>query len=101
MATLAVAQTILSQLGGKKFLVMTGAKSLYGGPDMLQFSLPASLTTGHINKCRISLNALDLYDIECWRIVKFEIKAQVRENNIYAEDLQRIFTAMTGLDTHL
>ena len=37
-----VAETILAQLGGRKFQVMTGAKYFLGGADYLQFKLPSN-----------------------------------------------------------
>ena len=41
MATdLTVANTILQQLGGNKFRVMTGAKNFVGSNDALTFRLP-------------------------------------------------------------
>jgi hypothetical protein len=96
-----VAQTILQQLGGRRFLAMTGASDLVGDTDYLMFSLPRNMTRGRFSKCRITLNALDLYDIELFRIVKCEIKTQASSTDVYVEDLQRVFTSMTGLDTHL
>lgn len=54
-----VAQTILSQLGGKRFIAMTGADKLGAGPDYLQFKLPMNITKGGINKIKITLDWTD------------------------------------------
>jgi len=58
-----IAQTILAQLGGKRFLAMTGAKNLLAGEDYLAMSLPGSLTKGRVNKIRIRLAADDTYTL--------------------------------------
>lgn len=44
-----VANEILRQLGGDRFVIMTGAKMILGGSDFLQFGMPRALTprTGH------------------------------------------------------
>ena len=43
MADLKVANTILAQLGGLRFIVMTGARDFIGGDYHLIFSLPAGI----------------------------------------------------------
>ena len=90
---------ILEQLGGNRFRAMTGARDFVwdGVAQRLTFRLPWPT----INMVRVTLNAKDLYDVEfChYRALKLTVKA--RATDVYAEDLQRIFTANTGLDTHL
>lgn len=97
----AVAQTILAQLGGRRFVLMTGAKNLLGAASSLSFRLPANFASDGINYVRVTLNGLDTYDVEFLRLhgVKSAVKAY--EAGIYAEDLRRVFTRVTGLDTSL
>jgi hypothetical protein len=97
-----VAQTILQQLGGNKFIAMTGAKSFVGGTDRLMFSLPANFAKGGINKVRITVTPADLYNVEFMKIRGVQsVKVIAEVDGVYAEDLRRIFTSETGLDTHL
>lgn len=95
-----IANTILAQLGGSRFIIMTGAKNLIflnekrGG---LQFSLKAK----KINKVRIILNDNDLYDIEFgfYASRKFTYSVVKSVENIGAEQLVNIFEETTGLFT--
>jgi hypothetical protein len=97
----AVAQTILQQLGGNRFVTMTGAKNLMGDDRMLQFSIPGNLTRDKSNKVRITLNDCDLYTIETFRVRGIDCKTCSSETGIYFDSLQSMFTSITGLDTHL
>lgn len=96
---LSVAQTILAQLGGREFQMMTGAKDLVGDDKSLAMRLPRNSTKA--NKLRITLNGNDCYDLEFFRIRKFEATTIKSIENVYAEDLRKIFTQETGYDTHL
>lgn len=94
------ATTILSQLGGNKFLAMTGAKNLLNGGDYLQFDLPRG-TKNKASKCRITLNAADLYSVEFFKIRKYEVINISKSENVYNDQLTTIFTNETGLYTKL
>ena len=94
-----VAHTILSQLGGMKFVRMTGAKNIIDGGKYLSFKLPKA--KDGINFVRITLRASDTYDVEFGRsqTLKYDVKKKL--TNIYADQLQDIFTKYTGLYTKL
>lgn len=103
----AIADAILKQLGGGKFIAMTGARDFVYGPDFLQFRFP---THRRVNSLKIILEPTDLYRLEFYRITKPRLTAKdfsggaqlVAEfDGIYADQLQPIFTRVTGLDTHL
>lgn len=96
-----VAATILDQLGARKFLVMTGARDLVATAQGLQFKLPANFAKGGVNMIRVELNAMDTYDVIAGRWSRLDFKERARESMIYCEDLQRAFTRLTGLDTHI
>lgn len=96
-----VAATIFDQLGARRFLVMTGARDMVTTPQGLQFKLPANFASGGVNMIRVELNAMGTYDVIAGRWARFEFKEKGREEGIYCEDLQRAFTRLTGLDTHL
>jgi len=89
--------TILSQLGGSRFLAMTGAKNFVCG-DGLNFSIPRH---NGINKVIIKLNWRDTYDLEFYYIRGISAKLIAEDKDIYAENLRETFTARTGLDCTL
>jgi hypothetical protein len=99
MSNLTVANTILEQLGGGRFIAMTGAKSFVGGEDSLHFSIPKS--KDGINKVRIILAPSDTYRMEFYKARGIECALIGEMEMVYAEDLRRIFTSHTGLHTNL
>jgi len=104
MADLQVANTILAQLGGRRFIAMTGARDFIGGDNFITFGLPAGFAKDGINKIRITLDWTDTYIFEALKVSRGpEPKSDTIEklNYVYAEDLREIFTRITGLDTHL
>ena len=98
---MSIAQTILDQLGGQRFALMTGARSFCSGERSLTFRLPANMTRHRGSGMRIELNAHDLYDIQLFKIVKLTPKNVDERNMVHVEDLRSVFTDMTGLDTSL
>lgn len=99
-----VAQTILHQLGGNKFRVMTGANGFVYGSDEnpnIQFYFKGSKVANH---CTIHLMPSDTYKVVfLW--IPYSATKPLKEvrviDDVYAEDLQRIFTEITGLYTSL
>ena len=99
-----ISGTILKQLGANRFIAMTGAKNLLGLSSGLSFKLPGrGQAKDNITYVRIKLNGNDLYDIEFAKLNKWgEITKVVKTlEDVYAEDLQRLFTEVTGLRTRL
>lgn len=94
-----IAPTILAQLGGGRFLAMTGAKGLLGLPNGLAFQIGRNATRA--NRVRVTLDASDTYTITTSRYAKLNVTPVAKLEGVYAEDLQRAFTDLTGLDTHL
>jgi ribonucleotide monophosphatase NagD (HAD superfamily) len=97
-----VAKTILAQLGGNKFVLMTGAKQLIDLGNGLQFKLPSTreFVRQGINCVRVVLEASDTYTVEFFKIGK-AVKTIATHSDVYAENLAQIFRAETGLDTSL
>lgn len=90
-----VAKTILEQLGGNRFLALTGSHSLVGGNNFLQMKLRRNATRA--NSLKITLNSMDTYDVvfatvsvRGWKVLK-EIKG------VYCDQLMDIFEEVTGL----
>jgi len=102
MSDMIVAKTILSQMGGNRLAVMTGAKNFAGTENSLSFRFPNRRGP---NFCRVTLTAMDDYTVEFIRIRKRkgipEMKTTAKYEGIYADQLQDIFTEATGLATHL
>ena len=95
-----VAQTILKQLGGNKFRMMTGAKNFGGTEDSL--SMRIGRNSSNSNYLKITLNMMDTYDMKFCKLTrKFEEKSVTEYNNIYNDMLTDQFTAHTGMYTKL
>lgn len=91
-----IAETILAQLGGRKFIVMTGARDFVGSPDALSFKLPRP---SPFNAVRITLTSLDLYTVTFYKGKMFKPVKEVA--GVYADQLRSVFTSATGLETSL
>jgi len=95
-----VAETILSQLGGNKFRVMTGAKNFLDHGDAL--SMKIGRNSSNSNYLKVSLNSMDLYDVHFSKVTrKFEEKSVKEYNDVYADSLVEIFESHTGMHTRL
>lgn len=98
-----VAATILEQLGGSRFIAMTGAKHFLGGVRTLSFRLPRNFARRGINHVRITLDSDDTYSVFFGRVrvsgARYDIISQ--HDKVYADGLQRLFRDATGLDTSL
>jgi hypothetical protein len=95
-----VAQTILAQLGGNMFAMMTGAKGFVAGPDHLFFAVGRN--AHGVNRVRVTLAADDTYTVEFYKMYKLELKPTVPAvTGVYADNLRQVFKQYTGLDTSL
>lgn len=93
-----IAHTIFQQLGGRRFLAMTGARNLVDCGNSLMFHIP---TTKKINHVKIILTEDDLYTMRFWRIHKFDYQLIEEVNGVYCDQLREVFTEVTGLYTNL
>jgi hypothetical protein len=93
------AETILSQLGGNRFIAMTGAKHLSSTPNSLNMALPQN--PGRIQWVRIILDENDTYIVEFIRMVKRVPTTVTRVTDVYVDNLQEVFTRNTGFYTSL
>lgn len=106
-----VPKTILEQLGGNKFIAMTGAKDFVGDGDTLRMSIPRNGSKA--NRLYITLNDNDLYDMRFFRRSGGTLSKKtwtftpIVENNervyrdIYADQMCEIFERHTGMRTRL
>jgi hypothetical protein len=99
MSKMTCATTIRDQIGHKA-LFMLGADKLVGDEKSLTFSIKGCRT---VNKIRITLTPLDLYDVEFLKVVMptrfrdFSIETVALETGVYAEMLHAIIEKNTGL----
>lgn len=99
-----VACTILQQLGGRVFLAFTGSHTLISYPNGCAMYLRKNI--GKVNRLKITLNGKDLYDVKFfyfranYKSDKGYSESNVQEfNDIYFDQLQALFTQVTGLLT--
>lgn len=93
-----VANTILAQLGGNRFLAMTGARNLVGGANALSFDLPHGFAKNKANKVRVTLTPVDEYRVEFFKLYRLDLTTVGEVDGVQAEDLRQVFTTATGLD---
>jgi len=100
MSNLIVAETILKQLGGNKFRMMTGAKNLGGTENSL--SMRIGRNSSNSNYLKITLNSMDTYDVKFSKLTrKFEEKSITEYNGVYNDSLVEVFERHTGMYTKL
>jgi len=95
-----IAQEILKQIGGNKFIAMTGAKHLVAHKHALSFRFKMCKLA---NCCKITLNSLDLYDMEFskFKPSTLELKPVKSFHGLYYDMLEKTFSEFTGLNTRL
>ena len=106
-----IADIILEQLGGNKFLAMTGANHLVSDGNTLRMNLPKNASKA--NRLWITLDADDTYTMNFFKFTAGRLnkktfawtedkKVDVKEiKGVYCDMLQDIFTSVTGMYTHL
>ena len=93
------AAEILKQIGGNKFIAMTGAKGFTFSNKYMSFKIGRN--SKGINFVRIGHNAKDLYDMEFGFVSVKGIKVKKKVKDVYADMLGTIFTKYTGMYTSL
>lgn len=100
-----IANTILQQLGGHGFTVMTGSRNYINLGNGLQMSLARNKTSA--NRLKIILDEdTDTYTMYFYRqtLTKYadiKVKEIAKYEGVYFDMLQQIFTDVTGLYTRL
>jgi hypothetical protein len=101
-----VANEILRQLGGNRFRAMTGARNFIAdkeGRGALFFQIPRA--KNGVNRVRVVLTPADEYDVTFTSVLKrkhnYTTNVVEAIQGIYADQLQEVFTRVTGLDTKL
>ena len=99
--TTTVARTILQQLGGNRFIAMTGAHTLTDHGEALSFRIPERTTRDHINYVKIELLPIDEYELTFGRIHNRNYVVVTTIDFVPVENLRETFTRFTGLETQL
>ena len=107
---MSVPEIIISQLGGNKFIVMTGSKDFIGFDKTLKMSLAKNISKA--NRLSITLDGDDTYSMRFYRITHGHVNRRTgawidekivdiqRYSGVYCDQLQEAFTRVTGLYTH-
>jgi hypothetical protein len=99
-----VIDTMIEQLGGNKFFIMTGSKPQYKdiSTDSPLIALKLTRNKSKANYLTIQyMRGLDLYTMEFIKMTKTERKIVSTYENIYSDQLTEIFESETGLRTSL
>jgi prephenate dehydratase len=96
------AAEILKQLGGGRFIAMTGAKQFVAldKPGMV-FKLPSNFASQGINMIKIVLDPSDTYSLYFYKSRGASLKELEVRQMVYCDQLQAVFTEVTGLHTSL
>jgi hypothetical protein len=93
------ASELLKQLGGNKFISMTGAKDLsFSG---LGLTMQIGKNSKGVTHVRFQLSSKDLYDITFYSIRGSNVKTKSKEKGVYVDQLGKIFKKNTGLNVRL
>lgn len=108
---MSIANTILNQLGGNKFIAMTGTKNFVSDGNTLRMTLPKNMSKA--NRLYITLDADDTYTVyffkftagrlnkKTWVFTDDKVTDIYKESCIYCDQLRDIFTHVTGMYTSL
>lgn len=90
-----IADTILSQLGGSRFIAMTGTKNLLDHGDALSGKLGRGASNG-ITHFKVKLDPSDTYTVTFHRVRGVKVTEKGEHSGVYAEDLRRLIESETG-----
>jgi len=101
-----IAQTIMNQLGGRKFVAMTGAKDHVALESGVRFKIGRNATS--CNTVSIEYDASrDLYNMVFEKVSiskkTFDVSRKLikRVDGVFCDQMQAIFTEVTGMYTSL
>lgn len=97
---MSIPQTIIEQLGGNKFVAMTGAKNFGTSGNNLSFKIGRN--AGKVTHVKISYSdAIDLYDVDFLNIRGTDYKTIARREMVYAGQLANLFESVTKMRVSL
>ena len=93
------AAIILKQIGGNRFIAMTGAKGFAFSDKYMSFKIGRN--SKGINFVRIGHNAMDTYDMEFGFVSVKGLKVKKKVKGVYADMLGTMFKKYTGMNVSL
>ena len=94
-------QQLLQQLGGNRFIAMTGAKNLAIDKPKNELHMKIGRNAKGVSHVRIRLSSMDLYDMEFLQVRAGKIKIKSKEKGVYADQLGKMFKKNTGMNVRL
>ena len=95
------AKELLNQLGGMKFITMTGAKNFATDKSKKEMHMKIGRNSKGISHIRIRLTSMDLYDMEFLQVRAGKIKIKSKEKGVYGDQLGKMFKKNTGMNVRL
>lgn len=93
-----VANEILKQMGGNKFLAMTGASNLLALESGLQFKIPTRLASNKANIVRIVLDSDDTYTMTFYKFSMKKASSEILSaSGLFCDNIMEFFTDATGI----
>ena len=92
---------LLQQLGGNRFIAMTGAKNLAIDKPKNELHMKIGRNAKGVSHVRIRLTSMDLYDMEFLQVRAGRIKIKSKEKGVYADQLGKMFKKNTGMNVRL
>jgi len=92
---------LLQQLGGNRFIAMTGAKNLAIDKPKNELHMKIGRNAKGVSHVRIRLSSMDLYDMEFLQVRAGKIKIKSKEKGVYADQLGKMFKKNTGMNVRL
>lgn len=112
-----IANDIYQQLGGNRFVVMTGTKGFIWDDKANTLRMVLARNASKANRLEIIYNYDDTYTMRFYHHKPFKTKIDIEKkiykeypekitevktySHIYCDQLQELFTATTGMYTHL
>jgi len=97
----AIATIIAEQIGGNRFVAMTGATLSCTLAGELKIALPARMSRHNITLVQVRLDVSDTYTMIFRRLRRGAMEDVETVMGVYCDQLQEVFTDITGLATHL
>ena len=92
---------ILRQLGGNRFITMTGAKHFVADDKKKLIIFKIGRNSKGVNYIKITLTSMDTYDMEFIMMRAGKMTTKSKATGVYNDQLQETFTEHTGLYTRL
>jgi hypothetical protein len=95
-----IAETILNQLGGNLFIVMTGSKNFVKVADN-GIGMQLRKNKSKASHLRITLTPNDTYTMEFIKCTSKDLKTLEKYEDVYNTELRGIFESATGMFTKI